>query len=73
MVQVPTATPVTVLPLTVQMLGVLEAKTTALPEAPPVALTVPVLPTLTLGATPKLMLCAAWPTVMFWLTCAAAL
>ena len=46
MVQVPTASPVTVLPLTVQMPGVVVLNVTGLPDAPPVALTVVVPPTL---------------------------
>ena len=49
----------TVLPLTVQTPGVAEVNTTGLPDAPPVAVTVPVPPTLTVGVAPKLI---AWLT-----------
>lgn len=55
MMQLPAAKAVTVLPATVQMLGVMPVKVTELPDAPPVALTVPVPPTVTEGAEPKLM------------------
>jgi hypothetical protein len=58
MVQVPTVTPVTVeplVPLTVHTLGVLLLKMTGLPESPPVAVTVPVPPTATVGAVPTVM------------------
>ena len=50
----PTATPVTVVPLTVQVKGVRLVRLTARPELA-VALAVPVLPTVTLGALPKLI------------------
>ena len=73
--QVPTAPPVTVAPLTpltVQMPIVVLVKTTALPEAPPVAVTVPVPPTRTDGAVPKAMACGATATVNDWLTLGAA-
>lgn len=49
MVQVPALTMVTVLPLTVQMLLVVELKVTGLPEPPPLALTAK-------GASPKTLL-----------------
>ena len=39
--------------------GVVEAKVTALPDAPPVALSEPVLPTVRLGAADKVMTWAA--------------
>ena len=56
MVQVPAARPVTVLSLTVQTLSVADVKIIAGPEAlEEVALTVPVPPTATLGAAPKVM------------------
>jgi hypothetical protein len=54
MVQVPAAIAVTVLPLMVQMPGVLLVKLAARPDVA-VALTVPVPPTTTLGAAPKVM------------------
>lgn len=57
MVQVPAATPVTVLPEIVQVLGVvLENVTPSWDDA--VALTVPAVPTFTVGAAPKVMVCA---------------
>ena len=59
--QVPAVTPVTVLPETVHTPVVVELKVTGLPEAPPVALTVPVPPTVRLGAAPKLMVCTSSP------------
>jgi len=46
-------------PVMVQMSGVVLLNVTALPDAPPVALTVPVPPTITDGAAAKLMFCAA--------------
>jgi hypothetical protein len=53
-VQVPAASPVTVLPEIEQVEGVVLAKTIGLPDAPPVALTVPVPPTVTFaGAAPN--------------------
>ena len=55
MMQFPAVTPVTVLPLTVQTPVVWEVKATGLPEAPPAALTVPVPPTTTEGAVPKVI------------------
>lgn len=55
---VPNVTPVTMLPLTVQMFGVAEPKVTGRPELA-VALTVPVPPTSTRGAGPKVMVCVA--------------
>jgi hypothetical protein len=44
-------------PPTVQTARVVEVKVTGLPEAPPVAVAVPVPPTASVGADPKLMLC----------------
>ena len=55
MVHVPTAKPITVLPLTEQTPVVVEENVTGLFDAPPVADTVPVPPTLTVGADPKVM------------------
>ena len=58
MMHVPIVTPVTMLPLVppvVQTKGVVELNVTGLPDAPPVADTVPVLPTITVGAAPKAM------------------
>ena len=72
MMHVPAVTPVTVLPLVplvVQTEVVVELNVTALPDAPPVAETEPVPPTITVGAVPKLMvwlpmpiakLCVVW-------------
>jgi hypothetical protein len=70
MVQVPAATSVTVLPLTVQIDVVVELNVTARPEVA-VALTVPVPPTFTAGAVPKVMVWLPLPTVMFCVTCGA--
>jgi hypothetical protein len=56
MVHVPAAIPVTVEPLTVQIAGVLLLNVTAKPDEA-VALTVPVLPTLKVGAVPKVIVC----------------
>ena len=61
MVHVPAAIPVTVLPDKVQILGVLLERVTANPEEA-VALTLPVPPTMTVGAEPKVIVCA--PTVI---------
>ena len=66
MVQVPTVKPVTVLPLTVQTPEVWELNTIVFPDAPPVAETVPVPPTIMVGATPKIMVWLPLPTVMAW-------
>ena len=59
MMQVPIARPLTTLPDTVQMLVVFDVKTTGLLDAPPVADTIPVPPTVMLGAVPKVMVCGA--------------
>src|SRR4051812_17017819 len=77
MVQVPTPTIVTVLPFNPpveQTAGVLELKVTALPEAPPVALTVnaaspKALPPRAL----KVIVCVAFCAVTLSVTCGAAL
>ena len=53
-VQVPAATPVTVLPAMVQMGSVSELKVTGKPELA-VAVTVPVPPTVSVGAAPKVI------------------
>jgi hypothetical protein len=55
--QFPVAKAVMVLPTMLQIVGVFEVNVTALPEAPPVAETVSVPPTIKFGATPKLMIC----------------
>jgi hypothetical protein len=54
-VQIPTATPLTVLPDKAQMFGVLLAMDTDKPDVA-VALTAPVPPTVTVGVAPKVML-----------------
>ena len=72
LVQMPAATPVTVFPDMLQVPGVKLVKVTALPEAPPVALTVPVPPATMLGAAPKLMLWLDWPIVILCVLCTAA-
>jgi len=72
MVQVPDATPVTVLPEIVQIVGVAEVKVTASAELA-VAVTVPVPPTNTVGAAPNVIACDSLPTVIAWDTCGAAL
>ena len=76
-VQVPAVTPVTVLPLTVQTPVVVEVNVTGLPDAPPVADTVPVPPTTTVGACPKVIV---WlltempmPMLKLWVAWGAAL
>ena len=61
------------LPVTVQTVGVVEVKVTTLPDEPPVALTVPVPPTLIVGAVPKLMVCVPFATAMVCVICGAAL
>ena len=71
-VQVPAVTPVTVVPLRVQTPVVVLLKVTELLADPPVAETVPVPPTTTLGAEPKVMLWLPLPTVMFCVTWGAA-
>ena len=53
MMQVSAATPVTIAPDTVQVDAVVLVKVTALPEASPVALIVPLPSTDTTGATPN--------------------
>ena len=60
--QGPTARPVTVLPATLQMAGVVELKVTGRPELA-VALSIPLPPTTTVGAVPKGMVWL-WLTVM---------
>ena len=71
MVQVPALTPVTLLPLTVQTLVVEELYVTASAEVA-VAETVSAPPTAIVGAAPKLMVWPAFPMVMDFVTCAAA-
>ena len=73
MMQLPAISTVTVLLATVQTVGVVVVKVTALPEAAPVALTVPVPPTLIVGAVPKLMVCVPFATAMVCVICGAAL
>ena len=70
MVHVPADTMLTVLPETVQTPVVVEAKVTALPDAPPVAetLNVPAGVKVFAAITGKVMVCAALLIVMFWLT-----
>ena len=65
--------PVTVLPLTVQTLVVVEVNVTGLPDAPPVAETVPMPPTLNVGAMPKLIVWLPRPMVKLWVDWGAAL
>ena len=65
--QLPTAKPVTVLPLdplTEQTKGVVELKITGLPDAPPVAETLSVPPTMTEGTAPKEMICPSLEKVI---------
>jgi hypothetical protein len=69
---VPVVTPVTVDPEIVQMLVVIDVNVTVRPELA-VALTVPVPPTDTAGAVPKVIVWLPLPTVMLWVTCGAAL
>ena len=74
MTQAPVVTPVTTEPLvpeTVHTAAVVLVKTTALPDAPPVAVTVPVPPTTTVGGAPKVMVWLPAPTVNVWLICGA--
>ena len=64
MVHVPAPRPVTVVPATEHVAGVVLAKVTGLPEGPPLALTVPVVPTATPdGAVPKTIAWAPLATV----------
>ena len=72
-VQVPAATPVTVLPLTVQTPVVVEVNVTGLPDRPPVAETVPLPPTLNVGAVPKLIVWLPRPMLKLWVAWVAAL
>ena len=73
MVHVPDETPVTVLPMTVQVPTVMLEKVTGLFKAPPVAVTVPVPPTTIPGASPKTIVWFATPMLKLCVTCAAAL
>ena len=72
-VQVPTANPVTVLPLMVHTPVVVELNVTGLPDAPPLADTVPMPPTTTVGAVPKLIVWLPRPMAKLCGTCGAAL
>ncbi len=74
MVQVPAATPLTVLPLTVQTLGVKELKLTGSPEvAVALAVVVPLTPRVA-GLKPMgPMVWLNLPTVRFWVTWGAGL
>ena len=72
MEQIPALTPVTVVPLTVQIPGVVEVKLATKPEVA-VAETVPVPLTETVGAAPKVMVCLDLPMVMDLVTAVAAL
>jgi hypothetical protein len=72
MVQLPVLMPVTVLPDTVQIPGVVDEKVTALPDAPTVAMIDPEPPTTTVGAVPKLLLCDPGAMVMVCVAWAAA-
>jgi hypothetical protein len=67
----PAATPVTALPLTVQIDVVVDVKVTASPELA-VALSVPVPPTVTTGAVPNVIAWLTFPTAMVCVTCGAA-
>ena len=76
MMHVPAVTPVTVLPLaplTVQTPVVVEVKVTGFSLAPPVADTVPLPPTLTVGAAPKVIVWLPRPMLKLWITWVAAL
>jgi len=74
MVQVPAATMATVFPETVHTAAVRDEKTTALPDAPPVALIANAASPKTLSAsTVKVMFCAALPTVKLCVTRGAGL
>ena len=71
MLQVPTATSVSVLPLTVQTLGVVDAKLTAKPELAVATSAGGVVPSVWLPGEVKLMLCAAAPTLKLRVTAVA--
>ena len=71
MVQVPTVTPFTLLPLTVQTPVVVEVNVTARPGAA-VAETVPLPATTIAGAAPKVIDWLPLATVIPFVTCAAA-
>ena len=70
--QVPAARAVTVLPVTLQTVGVVVLKLTARAEVA-VALTVPAPPTTIVGEVPKVMVWLPLPMVMGSVACAAAL
>ena len=57
MVQVPMPAPVTVLPITVQTVGVRLVNVIGMPDRLPAVETTPVLPTVTTGASPNPMNC----------------
>ena len=69
----PAVTPVTVVPDTVQTAVVAEVKMIGCPEAPPVAETVPVVPTFTVGAAPNVIVWLAFPMLKSCVACGAAL
>ena len=71
MEQLPTATSVSVLPLTVQTLGVVEAKLTASPELAVAASAGGVVPSVWLPGEAKLMVCAPAPTLKLRVTAVA--
>ena len=71
MLQLPTATSVSVLPLTVQTLGVVEAKLTARPELALATSAGGVVPSVWLPGEAKLMVCAAAPTLKLRVTAVA--
>ena len=72
MAQVPAVTPVTMVPLTVQIPGVVEVKLAARPDVDG-AETVPVPLTAIVGAAPKVSVWLDLPMVMDWVTAVAAL
>ena len=73
MVQVPAAIALTLAPETLQMPGVMLVKVTELPDAPPVATSAAMPPTIATGGAPKLTVCAALPMVMLNVACGAGL
>jgi len=70
--QGPAAIPVTVVPVTEQVAGVVGLNVTVNPELA-VALNVPLPPTATEGAAVNVIVWPPAPTVTVWVTCGAAL
>lgn len=72
MMQRHAVTPVTLLPMIVHTAGVVLVNVTGVKPLSDVALTVPVPPTLILGATPKVRVCVPAPMLMLQVAAALA-